>query len=97
MDKTFNLKKFRKHAFYEGARGYFQGETKAKQICYKCKYDDGRSPQQAWKECAEEYNEAGDKGDWVLKYSNVPDGKKSAERLTSKTPAVQEMGFDKEK
>ena len=96
MDK-FNLKKFRKHAFYEGARGYWQAETKAKQICYKCKADDGKSPQEAWAECDKEYNTADNKGDWVLKYSNVPTGKKAVERLTSKTPAVQEMGFGKEK
>ena len=67
--------KFKKQAFYEGARGYFQAETRAKQICYKCKYEEGKSPQEAWDECNEEYNNADDKISWALKYGNFPTGK----------------------
>jgi hypothetical protein len=90
MSKVFNLKKFRKQAFYQGARGGAQEATRAKQVCYKCKYDEGKSPQEAWDECDSEYNEAEDKGQWVLKYSNFIDEKKPND-IESKTPAVQEM------
>ena len=88
MKKTFNLKSFRKKAFYEGARGYAQAETRSKQICYKCKYDEGKSPSEAWDECNSEYNEASNKDSWVIKYSNF---QSSEERADAKTPAVQEM------
>jgi len=94
MKKIFNLKSFRKNAFYEGGRGYAQGETRAKQICYKCKYDDGKSAQEAWNECNSEYNEASDKGDWVTKYSNFPSNEM---RSDAKTPAAQKMGVEKKK
>ena len=94
MNKIFNLKSFRKNAFYKGARGYAQAETRAKQICYKCKYDDNKSAQEAWDECNKEYNEAADKGIWVIKYSNFPSNE---ERADAKTPAVQKMGKGKKK
>ena len=94
MEKKFNLKDFRKKAFYEGARGYMQAETRAKQVCYKCKYDEGKTPQEAWNECNDEYNEASNKDTWVLVNSNFPSNE---DRLTAKTPVVLEMGFDKEK
>jgi len=94
MQKKFNLKSFRKKAFYEGGKGYAQAETRAKQICYKCKYDDGKSAQEAWDECNKEYNESSDKGVWVIKYSNFPSNE---ERADAKTPAVQKMGKGKKK
>jgi len=94
MQKKFNLKAFRKKAFYEGARGYYQAETRAKQICYKCKSDDGKSAWDAWDECNSEYNEASDKGNWVTKYSNFPSNE---ERADAKTPAAQKMVKGQEK
>jgi len=94
MKNTFNLKSFRKKAFYEGARGYAQAETRSKQICYKCKYDDGKSPAEAWDECNAEYNEASDKNIWIQKYSNFPSNE---ERADAKTPAAQKIVKGQEK
>jgi hypothetical protein len=93
MKKTFNLKKHRKTAFYEGARGYAQAATRAMQICYKCKTEDGTEAQDAWNDCLNEYNEATAKGDWVEKYAGFTQSK---DRLNAKTPAVQEIVGKKE-
>ena len=93
MEKKFNLKSFRKKAFYEGARGYWQAETRAKQVCYKCKADEGKTPQEAWDECDKEYNEADDKNAWVVAYSNFPS---EEDRLSAKTPAAQEIIGEKD-
>lgn len=94
MKNTFNLKSFRKKAFYEGGRGYAQAETRSKQICYKCKYDEGKSPTEAWDECADEYNTAADKNTWIQRYSNFPS---SEERADAKTPAAQKIIKGQEK
>jgi len=70
MKKLFNLKQYTKKAFYEGAQGYMKPQTRAMQNCYKCKSEEGKSPQEAWKDCLEEYQEAGS-SDWSLKYASV--------------------------
>jgi hypothetical protein len=93
MKKTFNLKKHRKTAFYEGARGYAQAATRAMQICYKCKTEDSIEPQNAWQECQNEYNESTAKGEWIKKYAGFTQEKY---RLNAKTPAVQEIVGKKE-
>jgi len=69
MIKSFNLSKYTKKAFYEGAQGYMKPQTRAMQNCYKCKSDGGKGPQEAWNECMEEYQEASS-SDWSLKYSS---------------------------
>jgi hypothetical protein len=94
MKKTFNLKKHRKTAFYEGARGYAQAATRAMQICYKCKTEEGTEAQSAWQECQDEYNTATAKGDWVKKYSGFTQSK---DRLNAKTPAAQDILGKKDK
>jgi hypothetical protein len=69
MKKAFNLKQYTKQAFYEGAQGYMKPQTRGMQNCYKCKSDEGKSPQQAWDECRDEYQEA-NSSDWAVKYSS---------------------------
>jgi len=63
---VFNLKKFRRQAFYEGAKGQATKETRSLMNCYKAKLDSGASAQEAWSSCANEYNE---KTGWATKYA----------------------------
>ena len=87
MNKSFNLKTFVKTAFYDDARGHMQGQTRCMQNCYKQKYDEKKTPQEAWQKCLDEYNTAKDKGKWILDYGADKDtGNKL--RPDGKTPAA---------
>jgi len=90
MKKVFNLKAFVKTAFYDDARGHMQGQTRCMQNCYKQKYDDKITPQKAWQQCLDEYNEASDKGKWILNYSGAKDTGKKV-RPDGKTPAAEKI------
>ena len=59
MKKTFNLKSYMKHAFYEDVRGYAMKQERAWMDKYKEKVDNGLQPQAAWESCLEEYNTVG--------------------------------------
>jgi hypothetical protein len=59
MKKTFNLKSYMKHAFYEDVRGYAMKQERAWMDRYKEKVDSGMSSQKAWESCLEEYNTDG--------------------------------------
>jgi len=88
MKKSFNLNTFRKKAFYEGIQGYWNDQTKACQVCYKYKYDEGKTPQEAWQECIEEYNTAADKAEWLKKICGQ---QKDKNVQSAKTPAAQKI------
>ena len=66
--KNFNLNKFNKKAFYEGGKGQTQRQTRAMMNCYKAKLDAGKSAQDAWESCLNEYGDK-DQADWALKYA----------------------------
>ena len=90
MKKSFNLKTFVKKAFYDDNRGAMQGQTRCMQNCYKQKYDEKISPQEAWQKCLDEYNTASNKGKWILDYASDKDtGNK--ERPDGKTPAAAKI------
>ena len=66
---VFNLKKFKKVAFYEGAKGLTS--ERAWQNCYKLKSVDGKMPpHEAWECCRKEFNDNNGKGEWSLKYAS---------------------------
>lgn len=90
MKKAFNLKTFVKTAFYDDGRGGMQGQTRCMQNCYKQKYDEKISPQEAWQKCLDEYNTASDKGKWILDYAGAKD-KGNKERPDGKTPAATKV------
>jgi len=94
MTNTFNLKKFikaelTKTAFYEGAQGYMNSQTRAWQNCYKSKCNQGKDPQESWNGCMEEYQKSAQKAEWLLNYSGVKDGKRP--EFSAKTPAAQKI------
>lgn len=68
MKKAFNLKTFRKQAFYEGSKGQIHTQSRCMMNCYKIKMEKGSSAQEAWQSCVDEYNNAKE-NDWALKYS----------------------------
>ena len=71
MEKTFNLKKhLEKKAFYEGAQGYMQAQTRAWMNCVRSKLASGKQPQDCWMGCLEEYNKGTGRFDWVSKYAS---------------------------
>ena len=89
MNNTFNLKKYIKKAFYEGASGYAVGQTRAWMNCYKQKSDQKKGPQEAWNSCMEEYQKEASKTKWLLNYGGASEGAKP--ELSAKTPAAQKI------
>lgn len=59
MRKTFNLKSYMKHAFYEDVRGYMMKQERAWMDEYKSRVEKGLSPQEVWDSCLKDYNEQG--------------------------------------
>ena len=74
MEKnTFNLKTFRKQAFYDGAKGQITNQSRCMMNCFKSKMENGKTKgeaQESWFGCLEEYNTAKSKSDWAIKYSS---------------------------
>lgn len=69
MEKSFNLNRFRKQAFYEGGKGQVTTQTRCMMNCYKVKREAGKSAQEAWQNCLDEYNEPKSNSKWAEKYS----------------------------
>jgi hypothetical protein len=90
MKTSFNLKKHIKMAFYDGARGYMQGQTRALMNCYKQKCKGKMGPQEAWCECIKEYQDTDNKDEWMLNYTSAKDNDKNTS-LSAKTPAAQKI------
>ena len=65
---TFNLKTFRKKAYYEDAQGLMQTQSRSMMNCYKLKMSKGMDSQKAILSCIEEYQTL-DNGDWTFKYA----------------------------
>ena len=71
MEKIFNLKNFlAKKANYEGAQGYFVGQTRAWMNCTKKGLDAGKSPNDSWMGCLEEYQKGDGCMSWVEKHAS---------------------------
>ena len=70
MNKTFNLKTYlEKTAFYEGAQGYMQAQTRAWMNCVRARLASGEGPQDCWMGCLEEYQKGDGRIEWVQKYA----------------------------
>lgn len=67
---SFNLKTFRKHAFYDGAKGQITTQSRCMMNCFKSKMEKSGKAQESWFDCLEEYNKAKSKSDWSIKYSS---------------------------
>lgn len=96
----FNMKDFlSKSAHYEGVQGYMVSQTRAWQNCVKCKQDAGKSAQESWQECINEYSGKKSNDEWSYEYaSDVSDKikkKASCECTTEKQlGAKDEQGPD---
>lgn len=64
---TFNLKAFRKKAYYEDAKGLMQTQSRSWGNCYKQKVDAGMAPQKAIDSCIKDYQTLSN-GNWAIKY-----------------------------
>ncbi|MFA7219362.1 MAG: hypothetical protein WC119_02540 [Synergistaceae bacterium] len=65
----FNLKQFRRKAYYEDAKALISGQTRDWMNCYKIKVGEGIAPQKAIESCMKEYQTLAD-GDWSFKYAS---------------------------
>jgi len=82
MEKTFNLQKyFTKTAnmSYEGSQGYFLAQQRAWMNCSKCKRVAGKTAQEAWQECFDEFQNGDRKLSWLENYAKEDVGKVSKE------------------
>lgn len=72
MSTTFNLKThLTKTASmaYEGSQGYFLAQQRAWMNCIKCKQTDGKSAQESWQGCFDEFQKGDRKLSWVQNYA----------------------------
>lgn len=73
MEKTFNLNSYMEktaNMAYEGSQGYFLAQQRAWMNCSKCKREKGRSAQEAWQECFDEFQEGDRKMSWLANYAS---------------------------
>jgi len=85
MEQTFNLKRFiekRANMDSEGSQGYFLAQSRAWMNCSKCKRNEGKTAQQAWQECFEEFQAGDRKLSWLEHYA------KDSANVISKEAAI---------
>lgn len=73
MEKTFNLKSFMTKTANldnEGSHGYFLAQQRAWMNCSKCKREKGKSAQEAWQECFDEFQKGDRKMSWLENYAS---------------------------
>jgi hypothetical protein len=73
MEKTFNLRSYMEktaNMAYEGSQGYFLAQQRAWMNCSKCKRDNGKSAQEAWQDCFDEFQEGDRKMSWLENYAS---------------------------
>lgn len=66
---SFNLKKFKREAYYEDAKSLVQNQSRFWMNCYKAKVDAGMSFQNAVESCMDEYQDFSS-GEWSKKYAS---------------------------
>lgn len=69
---TFNLKQHLEktaNLSYDGPRGYFLSHQRAWMNCSKCKRVEGKSAQEAWQECFDEFQIGDHKASWLEAYA----------------------------
>ena len=63
---SFNLKQhLEKTANYEGAQGYFVGQTRTWQNCVRLKRNAGGTAMEAWEDCLESYQKDNGSLKWI--------------------------------
>jgi hypothetical protein len=63
LEKTANLA-------YEGGRGYFLAQQRAWMNCSKCKREKGKTAQEAWQECFDEFQKGDRTLGWLEQYAH---------------------------
>ena len=66
MKNTFNLKQYRKKAYYDDGKGLILPQSRAMMNCYKTKMEKGNSAHEASESCIKEFQTM---KDWVGNYS----------------------------
>ena len=72
MEKTFNLHNYMQktaNMAYEGSQGYFLAQQRAWMNCSKCKRVAGKTAQDAWQECFDEFQKGDRKLSWLESYA----------------------------
>jgi len=94
MKISFNLNKFQKQAFYEGARGYSLRNSRCWPNCLKEKMNGkNKSQHEAYEGCLGEYNDW-DTGKWLSTYSGTrPDSGNERDDLV--TPGAKDLKVHK--
>jgi hypothetical protein len=85
----FNFKNYlQKHSFYEGTQGYWVAQSRAWANCTKCKQDAGKSAQEAWQECIDEYSGKKSNEEWAYQYASDVEDKMTKAAATEKSCPV---------
>ena len=76
---SFNLKRYlEKTANYEGAQGYFVGQTRTWQNCVRLKLNAGKDAHDAWESCLKSYQKDNNSMEWIEDNVHEDSIKKSA-------------------
>ena len=76
---SFNLKKhLEKTANYEGAQGYFVGQTRTWQNCVRLKLNAGASATESWQDCLDSYQKDNGTMKWIADNVHEDSIKKTA-------------------
>lgn len=69
---SFNLKQHltkKASMAYEGSQGYFLAQSRAWMNCIKCKQVEGKSAQEAWQGCFDDFQKGDHKLSWIQDYA----------------------------
>jgi hypothetical protein len=72
MEKTFNLKSYiakQANFAFEGSQGYFLAQSRAWMNCSKCQREKGKTAQEAWQTCFDEFQKGDRKLSWLESYA----------------------------
>ena len=90
-ESGFNMKAYlSKQSHYEGVQGYMVAQTRAWQNCVKCKQDAGKTAQEAWQDCINEYGGKKSNEEWGYEYASDVNDKIKKKASSDSCPCVTE-------
>ena len=91
VQKTFNLSSYLSkfaNLSYEGSQGYFLAQRRAWMNCVKCGQEDGKSAQEAWQKCFDEFQTDERKLSWLENYAKDNSGNMVRKANSDKVEAL---------
>jgi len=97
MEKTFNLKSYiakQANFAFEGSQGYFLAQSRAWMNCSKCQREKGKTAQEAWQICFDEFQKGDRKLSWLENYAKDEVAGVPKEAAVDYTPEIIKMASE---